>query len=127
MATRSLYRFDSTSIPIPCQGLLIEEVGDDVVIYEPTSKIAHAVNSAAASVLVLCDGKTSVAEIVHELTESRADSGWKQPVKSCHAAGGFPSVWIKHGSLRMNSYRWAALPVFPGGRVLGLPLPYQPR
>ena len=77
MATRSLYRFDATSLPIPCQGLLMEEVGDDVVIYEPTTKIAHAVNSAAASVLVLCDGKTSVAEIVHELTESGADPDHK--------------------------------------------------
>ena len=64
METRSLYHFDATSIPIPCQGLLIEEVGDDVVIYEPNNKIAHALNSAAASVLVLCNGKTPLAGIV---------------------------------------------------------------
>lgn len=74
MATRFLHHFDATSIPIPCQGLLIEEVGEDVVVYQPTTQIAHALNSAAASVLVLCDGKTSVAGIVRELLASGAGS-----------------------------------------------------
>jgi hypothetical protein len=82
LAILSPSRFDTTAIPIACQGLLIEEVGEDVVVYEPATKVAHALNAAAAAVLLSCDGKTSVAGIVRELLESGAEPNQQELASS---------------------------------------------
>ena len=49
------------------EGLLVEELSDEVLIYDLDRSKAHCLNQAAALVWKHCDGETSVAEIVQIL------------------------------------------------------------
>lgn len=53
--------------------LVIETVGDETVIYDLDTNVAHALKPLAASVFMYADGKHSVAEIT-ELASYRLDS-----------------------------------------------------
>lgn len=44
------------------EGLLVERVGDETVIYDAETKQAHCLKSLAAAVFDCCDGSTSVAQ-----------------------------------------------------------------
>ena len=52
------------------EGLLVEKVGDETVIYDAVSKDAHCLKPLAAFVLEHCDGETRTAEIA-ALAEER--------------------------------------------------------
>jgi hypothetical protein len=54
------------------EGMVIKEVDDEVLVYDLKRDKAHCLNSAAAAVWRLCDGKTSVSEIARAL-ENAAD------------------------------------------------------
>ncbi len=50
-------------------GLVIRELGDEIVVYDRERQRAHCLNHAAASVFRLCDGERSPAEIAAMLDE----------------------------------------------------------
>jgi hypothetical protein len=50
--------------------LHVEEVGDDLVVYDHRTQAAHALNPVAAAVWEQCDGTRSPAEIAAELSLS---------------------------------------------------------
>jgi hypothetical protein len=45
-------------------GLVVQEVSDEVLVYDTNANKAHCLNSSAAFVWRSCDGKTSVDDIV---------------------------------------------------------------
>ena len=45
------------------EGLVVQEMPDELLVYDVSSERAHCLNSSAASVWKACDGATSVAEI----------------------------------------------------------------
>ncbi len=48
-------------------GLVVQEMPDEVLVYDLDSNKAHCLNQTAASVWKSCDGKTSVADIAEAL------------------------------------------------------------
>jgi hypothetical protein len=52
------------------EGLLIERLSDEVLVYDLARKKAHCLNQAAALIWDHCDGKTGVAEMADILRES---------------------------------------------------------
>ena len=52
------------------EGLLIERLSDEVLVYDLARKKAHCLNQAAALIWDLCDGKTGVAEMTRILRVS---------------------------------------------------------
>ncbi len=56
-------------------GLLTEEVGDEVLVFDHASNTAAALNHPAAAVFDLCDGTRSVDEIVAALESSSTPLG----------------------------------------------------
>lgn len=44
-------------------GLLVQELGDELLVYDLERNVAHCLNGIAASVWALCDGEKTVAEI----------------------------------------------------------------
>src|SRR3954453_368269 len=66
MARRSFMRSKVTAKAVPAarsDGLLIEPVGDETVIYDTDSKQAHCLKPLAAIVFSCCDGQATAAEI----------------------------------------------------------------
>jgi hypothetical protein len=62
---RSVARQDATSLsshePLArSEGLIIEELGDEVLVYDSNSDIAHCLSPDAARVWQHCDGSTSI-------------------------------------------------------------------
>ena len=62
-------------------GLVVQEMPDEVLVYDLDSNKAHCLNQTAASVWKSCDGKTSVADIAEALamtagTEISEDLVW---------------------------------------------------
>jgi len=49
-------------------GLLIEQVGDDTIVYDETRKRAHSLNRTAATVWRHCDGRRSLSQIAEVLS-----------------------------------------------------------
>ena len=52
-------------------GLVVQEVPDEVLVYDLESNKAHCLNQSAAMIWKSCDGNTSVSEIA-KLVESQA-------------------------------------------------------
>ena len=51
------------------EGMLVEHVGDETVIYDSKTKEAHCLSPLAAVVFAQCDGRTRVKEIAAATTE----------------------------------------------------------
>ena len=49
------------------EGILTEEIGDDLLVYDETRDTAHRLNRTAAAVWRACDGKRTPAELVEVL------------------------------------------------------------
>jgi hypothetical protein len=60
------------------EGLLVETIGDESVIYDTETKVAHALKPLAAAVYMYADGKTSAAEIA-ELASYRLATEVTEP------------------------------------------------
>lgn len=56
------------------QGLIVQEVEDEVLIYDIERKQAHALNSTAALVWKSCDGKRTVSEIQQQASRQVGSS-----------------------------------------------------
>jgi hypothetical protein len=54
------------------EGLLVEHVGDETVVYDRDTKDAHCLTPLAAAVFAHCDGKSSIGEIA-TLASDRLD------------------------------------------------------
>lgn len=52
------------------QGLVVQKLDDEVLVYDLERHRAHCLNPAAAAVWELCDGQTSVADMVQRLQTS---------------------------------------------------------
>ncbi|MEJ2083287.1 MAG: PqqD family protein [Acidobacteriota bacterium] len=57
-------------MPSVPEGVVEEVVDDQLILYDCGADRVHILNLAAAAVFDLCDGKTSVSEIVQELKEA---------------------------------------------------------
>lgn len=53
--------------PIRAEGLLVETVGDEVLVFDDAAQRAAALNRAAAAVFELCDGTRDVDALVGDL------------------------------------------------------------
>ena len=51
------------------EGLLVERVGDETIVYDGDSKDAHCLSALAAAVFEHCDGRTSVDKLATLATE----------------------------------------------------------
>ncbi len=51
------------------EGLVVQELSDEVLIYDRDRNKAHCLNSTAALVWGYCDGRTSVAQIARAIEE----------------------------------------------------------
>jgi DNA-binding transcriptional ArsR family regulator len=49
---------------------IVRQVGDEFLVYDLKTNKAHCLNRVAAEVWMLCDGKTTVAEIVRKVGET---------------------------------------------------------
>jgi hypothetical protein len=49
------------------EGLVVQELSDEVLVFDRERNKAHCLNSTAARVWGLCDGKTSVAQIARAI------------------------------------------------------------
>ena len=51
---------------------IVRQVGDEFLVYDLKTNKAHCLNRIAAEVWMLCDGKTTVAEIVRKVRETKS-------------------------------------------------------
>src|SRR5688500_8574032 len=51
------------------KGLVVQALPDEVLVYDLERHKAHCLNHTAAFIWKFCDGQTSVAEMVHILTQ----------------------------------------------------------
>lgn len=51
---------------------IVRQVGDEFLVYDLKTNKAHCLNRIAAEVWMLCDGKTTVAEIVRKVGETKS-------------------------------------------------------
>ena len=49
------------------EGIVTEELGDELVVYDRATQTAHALSTDAASVWRRCDGQSSVKDIAHRV------------------------------------------------------------
>ena len=58
-------------------GLVIQEMPDEVLVYDLNANKAHCLNQTAAKVWMACDGKTSISEIADQFGKgSNEDLVW---------------------------------------------------
>ena len=61
---------DNSKLPLArSEGLLVEELGDETLVYDRESHEAHCLNRSAALVWRHCDGTTTVADMVSLLQQ----------------------------------------------------------
>jgi DNA-binding transcriptional ArsR family regulator len=53
---------------------IVRQLGDELLVYDLKTNKAHCLNRMAAEVWMLCDGKTTVAEIVRKVGETAKSS-----------------------------------------------------
>ncbi len=51
------------------EGLLVEQVGDETVVFDADTKEAHCLSALAAVIFAHCDGKTTVADLARLASE----------------------------------------------------------
>jgi hypothetical protein len=69
-----LARFSHTTHPVAREdGLLVEQVADEMVIYDNASKEAHCLSPLAAVVFAHCDGRTTIEELAVLATDRLAE------------------------------------------------------
>jgi Coenzyme PQQ synthesis protein D (PqqD) len=64
MGEGPIARFDRIKRPVAREdGLLVETVGDETVVYDSETKEAHCLNPLAAAVFANCDGSTTLDQL----------------------------------------------------------------
>ena len=56
-----------TNLPARSDALEIEDTGTDVLVHDKVSQKIHILNRTAGTVLLACDGKTSVLSVAQQL------------------------------------------------------------
>ncbi len=64
---------DDSDRPLRREGFLVQELDDEVILYHPEQPRALCLNVAASLIWGLCDGATTVAEIVKLLQDAFPD------------------------------------------------------
>lgn len=64
---------EADSIPVRREGASAVELDDNLAVYDEVGQLMILLNSSAGAVWNLCDGSTTVAAIVRELTETYPD------------------------------------------------------
>jgi hypothetical protein len=65
---------ETTQLPLArTDGLVINELTDEVLVYDLQSDKAHCLNRTAASVWKQCDGRSTAADIARRLSRQTAD------------------------------------------------------
>ena len=65
--------------PKPVPGFDLEQLGEEMVIYHPSSEAIFYCNATAALVFRLCDGERTVAQIVELLAAAYPDARAQLP------------------------------------------------
>lgn len=80
--------------------LLVQEIGDEILVYDLERNLAHSFNGAAAQIWHRCDGTRTVAQIASLIAPSLpADTGAKLV---WHALAQFEKEHLIEGSARME-------------------------
>jgi len=58
------------STPTAREDLIVRELDDEVVVFDPVSSNAHNLNPTAAAILLLCDGTRDPGEIAREVART---------------------------------------------------------
>ena|ERR1044071_2617136 len=98
-----------TAHPMPkarSEGLVIQDLADEVLVYDLERDKAHCLNQTAALVWRHCDGKNTVSEIARVLSKEAGS-----PVSD-------EVVWLALGQLKKAQL--VSDPVKPGGRKRAL-------
>ena len=107
------------------EGLLVQELADELLVYDRTRHKAHCLNQTAALVWQRCDGKTSVTEMARLLgkeTHTRVDEAvvWLafDQLSKAHLLQGDAREWTGHSGIsrrevmrRIGAAAAVALPV----------------
>jgi hypothetical protein len=64
---------EAGSVPVRREGASGVELDDNVAVYDDVGQLMILLNSSAGAVWELCDGSTTVDEIVRTLTETYPD------------------------------------------------------
>lgn len=65
--------FEDGAFPARKDGLVISELGDETLVYDPETQRASCLNGFAAAVLALCDGQRAASTIARELPYENVD------------------------------------------------------
>jgi hypothetical protein len=57
--------------PRPSRDLIVFEVDDEAVVYDPREHLLHHLDAASALVLQLCDGTATVRQTIADLAEAQ--------------------------------------------------------
>lgn len=102
---------------------IVRQVGDEFLVYDLKTNKAHCLNRMAAGVWMLCDGKTTVAEIARkmgETAESSVDEGiielalsrlQKAGLIEQDSSGSEPAIPSRRVALRKMATAALALPL----------------
>ena len=74
------------------EGLVVQHLSDEVLVYDQQRHKAHCLNETAALVWMRCDGKTTVVSMAQELRTDRHASGRRGGVAGVGSTGQEPAV-----------------------------------
>lgn len=79
--------------PKPAQEILIKRLNDGAILYEPEKDKIHTLNKTAAYIWTLCDGVTTVGEIIEQIKiefrefETKPDAAVKKALTQLNTKG----------------------------------------
>lgn len=89
--------------------LVIEDMEDELIVYDPRSRQAHVLDTGASAVLLMCDGRTTIADMVDSAAE--ACQGPPEAVEA--ALRSLLEHFVAKGLLEGGDECFAALPDCP--------------
>jgi PqqD family protein of HPr-rel-A system len=60
----------STKKPVRTPGIVVQDVGDEILLYSAEGKAIHVLNPTARRIWELCDGEHTTADLVQALQAS---------------------------------------------------------
>ncbi len=98
----------ANSIPTPRRGFLLEEMGEENLLYRHSAKRVIYLNASAAVIWRLCDGKRTIADIEAMLAENYPDAVTEISADVHHTI----EMLIREGALKLTA---------PSGTTINLP------
>jgi hypothetical protein len=59
----------TTKNPVRAPGVWLRQSGGENIVFDPTRGVAHAMNTTAVAIWVLCDGDTHPSEMMEAICE----------------------------------------------------------